>query len=51
MILRDLLEDPHISLAELIQRLKTNREQLERAICELQKEGLIEKRGRGLAIG
>ena len=51
MILRDLLEEPHISLAELIQRLKTNREQLERAICELQKEGLIEKRGRGLAIG
>ena len=51
MILRVLLEEPEISLLELVQRLKANREQLERAIFELQKEGLIEKRGRGLAIG
>jgi len=51
MILRDLLEEPEISLLQLVQRLKTNREQLERAISELQKEGLIEKRGRSLAIG
>jgi len=51
MILRVLLEEPEISLLELFQRLKVNREQLERAISELQKEGFIENRGRGLAIG
>jgi len=51
MILRVLLEEPEISLLELVQKLKTNREQLERAISGLQKEGLIENRGRGLAIG
>ena len=51
MILRVLLEEPEISLLELVQKLKTSREQLERAISGLQKEGLIENRGRGLAIG
>jgi len=51
MILRVLLEEPEISLLELVQKLKTNRKQLERAISELQKEGFIEKRRRSLVIG
>lgn len=51
MILRALLEEPQTSLLELVQKLKTNGEQLERTISELQKEGLIEKRRRSLVIG
>lgn len=51
MILRVLLEEPEISLLELVQKLKTNRKQLERAISELQKEGFIDKRRRSLVIG
>jgi len=51
MILRVLLEEPQISLAQLAQTLGIDQKRLKRSTFALEKDGLIQKQGRNFTIG